>query len=117
MTPPGAGLLLALLACRAGALRSQVQAPELILQSTECKKASAAGPITVGTAAMGLPPQLQGVFWLQDQRGGSSLMSFATSRDGDGWSKFDLKAPYGDHIKIKFPNDKVWSFHSATTAK
>merc|ERR1719264_593205 len=94
-----------------------VPVDELALKAADCRTTSGAGPITVGTAAMGLPLQLQGVFWLQDQGPSSSLMSFATSRDGGGWSKFNLNDPHGEHIKIKFPNDKVWSFHSASPAK
>jgi len=86
---------------------------QMMLRATSCQSVDATGPITVGTAEMGLPPQLQGVFWLKDQGRLSALMSFATSRDGGEWSKLNLSSANGEHFGIRYPNDKVWSFHAA----
>lgn len=61
---------------------------------------------------MNLPKSLQGIFWLTKQGDSSSLMSFATSRDGDGLSQIDLSPIDGNHLKIRVGGDKVWSFAS-----
>jgi len=79
-------------------------------KTAQCASISGAGPITVGTAAMGLPPVLQGVFWLTEQGDSSALMSFGTSNDGAGLSKLDLtQSDY--QFRIRVGGDKVWSFH------
>jgi len=74
----------------------------------KCTTQGKDGPITVGTAAMGLPKQMQGVFWLTKQGDSSSLMSFATSNDGGDLSKLDMSAKYA--MKIRVAGDRVWSF-------
>lgn len=71
------------------------------------------GPITLGTAAHNLPPNMQGVFWLQNQAGSSSIVSFGPSRDGDGLSVWNANSPR--HISIRVAGDKVWSFASKTS--
>mmetsp|Transcript_24607 Transcript_24607/g.57305 ORF Transcript_24607/g.57305 Transcript_24607/m.57305 type:complete len:296 (-) Transcript_24607:471-1358(-) len=81
-----------------------------------CSAVDGSGPITVGTAAMGLPPSMQGVFWLTEQGDSSALMSFATSNDGGGLSKLDLDAPDGYHFNIRVGGDRVWSFHDKATS-
>lgn len=138
MSPPRGVLHLALLASTAGAMRTsgqdvtgrqhdahvcvlgaRAECPEdrLVSKSAECRTTSAAGPLTVGSAAMGLPPQLQGLFWLQHQGKTSALMSFATSRDGGMWSKLNLSATDKEHFHLRYPGDKVWSFHTQSGQK
>jgi len=65
---------------------------------------------------MGLPPSMQGVFWLTEQGDSSALMSFATSNDGDGLSTLDLNAADGYHFNIRVGGDRVWSFHDKATS-
>jgi len=72
--------------------------------------------ITLGTAAMGLPESLQGLFWLTNQGDSSSIMSFGTSRDGAGLDAFNLNAPDGKHIRVRVGGDKVWSFADRSTS-
>jgi hypothetical protein len=84
-------------------------------KTAQCASVSGAGPITVGTAAMGLPPALQGVFWLTEQGDSSALMSFATSNDGAGLSHLDVtQSDY--QFKIRVGGDRVWSFHDKATS-
>lgn len=71
------------------------------------------GPITLGTAAAhNLPTNMQGVFWLQNQADSSSLVSFATSSDGDGLSVWNTNPGSGRHISVRVGGDRVWSFAS-----
>lgn len=73
------------------------------------------GPITMGTAAdHNLPVNMQGVFWLQDQAGGSSLISMATSRDGNGLSVWNANSER--HISVRVGGDRVWSSASKGSA-
>ena len=65
------------------------------------------GPLTLGTAADNLPPNMQGVFWLQDQAASSSIVSFGRSRDGDGLSVWNANSHR--QISIRVGGDKVWS--------
>jgi len=65
------------------------------------------GPLTLGTAAHNLPPNMQGVFWLQDQAASSSIVSFGPSRDGDGLSVWNANTDR--QISIRVGGDKVWS--------
>lgn len=65
------------------------------------------GPLTLGTAADNLPPNMQGVFWLQDQAGSSSIVSFGPSRDGDGLSVWN--ADSDRQVSIRVGGDRVWS--------
>ena len=65
------------------------------------------GPLTLGTAADNLPPNMQGVFWLQGQAASSSIVSFGPSRDGDGLSVWNANSDR--HISIRVGGDKVWS--------
>jgi len=65
------------------------------------------GPLTLGTAADNLPPNMQGVFWLQGQAASSSIVSFGPSRDGDGLSVWNAGA--ARQISIRVGGDKVWS--------
>lgn len=84
-------------------------------KTAQCATVSADGPITVGTAAMGLPSSLQGVFWLTEQGDSSALMSFGTSNDGAGLSRLDMTQ--GDYqFKVRVGGDKVWSFHDKATS-
>jgi hypothetical protein len=78
--------------------------------SYSCASVDHTGPLTLGTAEMNLPKSLQGIFWLTKQGDSSSLMSFATSRDGDGLSQIDLSPIDGNHLKIRVGGDKVWCF-------
>ena len=69
------------------------------------------GPITLGTSAdHNLPVNIQGVFWLQDQATGSSLISMATSRDGRGLSVWNDNSDI--HISVRIGGDRVWSYGS-----
>lgn len=68
------------------------------------------GPLTLGTAAHGLPVNMQGIFWLQDQAGSSSIMTMGPSRDGNGLSVWNHNS--NRHISIRVGGDKVWSFAS-----
>jgi len=69
------------------------------------------GPITLGTSAdHNLPVNMQGVFWLQDQATGSSLISMATSRDGRGLSVWNDNSDI--HISVRIGGDRVWSYGS-----
>lgn len=68
------------------------------------------GPLTLATAAHGLPINMQGIFWLQDQSGSSSIISMAPSRDGKGLSVWNANSKR--HISIRVGGDKVWSFAS-----
>jgi len=68
------------------------------------------GPITLGTASHGLPANMQGVFWLQDQADSSSIVSFAPSRDGHGLSVWNGNSDR--QISVRVGGDKVWSFAS-----
>jgi len=65
------------------------------------------GPLSLGTAAHNLPPNMQGVFWLQDQAGSSSIVSFGPSRDGHGLSVWNANTDR--QISIRVTGDKVWS--------
>lgn len=65
------------------------------------------GPLTLGTAADNLPPNMQGMFWLQDQAASSSIVSFGRSRDGDGLSVWNANSHR--QISIRVGGDKVWS--------
>jgi len=78
--------------------------------SFNCEDVSHTGPITLGTAEMNLPQSLQGIFWLTKQGDSSSLMSFATSRDGSSLSQMDLSPVDGNQLKLRVGGDKVWSF-------
>jgi len=90
---------------------SNVLCPQerLEVKSFSCEDVSAAGPITLGTADHGLPENLQGVFWLQDQKDSSALMSFAPSNDGQGLSVWNNDE---SNIRVRVGGDKVWSFHT-----
>jgi len=67
------------------------------------------GPITLGTSVdHNLPVNMQGVFWLQDQGVGSSLISMATSRDGRGLSVWNDNSDI--HISVRIAGDRVWSY-------
>eukprot|EP00588_Corethron_pennatum_P013965 CAMPEP_0194277324 /NCGR_PEP_ID=MMETSP0169-20130528/9681_1 /TAXON_ID=218684 /ORGANISM="Corethron pennatum, Strain L29A3" /LENGTH=257 /DNA_ID=CAMNT_0039021269 /DNA_START=200 /DNA_END=972 /DNA_ORIENTATION=+ len=90
---------------------SNVLCPQerLEVNSFSCTDVSAAGPITLGTADHGLPENLQGVFWLQDQKDSSALMSFAPSNDGQGLSVWNNDE---SNIRVRVGGDKVWSFHT-----
>jgi len=81
-----------------------------------CAAVGRDGPISIATAP--LPKQLRGVFWLAEQGDSSALMSFATSRDGDGLSQGELDANPADgyHYKIRVGGDKVWSFHDRASS-
>jgi len=72
------------------------------------------GPITIGTIEHNLPVNMQGVFWLQDQMGSSSLISMATSRDGNGLSVWNANSER--HISVRVGGDRVWSFASKGSA-
>jgi len=63
-------------------------------------------PMRIGTAP--LPPQLRGVFWLQDQGDSSSLVSFAASNDGDGVSPGAI--PADGIYRVRVRGDRTWSF-------
>ena len=65
------------------------------------------GPLTLGTAADNLPPNMQGVFWLQGQAASSSIVSFGPSRDGDGLSVWNANS--NRQISVRVGGDKVWS--------
>jgi hypothetical protein len=64
-------------------------------------------PIRLGKAEHGLAEELQGVFWLTDQKGSSSLVSFAKSEDGGGLSVLNAETGIG---KVRVSGDRVWSF-------
>lgn len=85
-------------------------------QTSQCSATDANGPIRVATAADGLPPAMQGVFWLTEQGDSSALMSFAPSKDGGGLSTFTMTPSDGYHFKIRVGGDRVWSFHDQATS-
>lgn len=85
-------------------------------KSAQCASVDGSGPLSVGTASMGLPPSMQGIFWLTEQGDSSALMSFATSNDGDDLSKLDMESADGYGIKIRVGGDRVWSFHDKATS-
>jgi len=84
-------------------------------KEAKCSDQGKDGPITVGTAEMGLPLSMQGVFWLSNQSTSSSLMSFATSKDGGGLSKLVMdNEPFQQRIRVS--GDRVWSFSTDKTS-
>jgi hypothetical protein len=85
-------------------------------KTSMCSAMSGDGPIRVGTAADGLPPSMQGVFWLTEQGDSSALMSFAPSRDGAGLSSFTINPSDGYHFKVRVGGDRVWSFHDKASS-
>jgi len=87
---------------------------KLVEHKGKCADLDGSGPISVGKAAMGLPPSLQGIFWLTEQGDSSALMSFATSNDGAGLSTLDLSKEFG--IEVRVGGDRVWSFHDKATS-
>lgn len=84
-------------------------------KTEKCSAMSGAGPIGVGTADDGLPPSMQGVFWLTEQGDSSALMTFAPSKDGSGLSTFTMTPSDGYQIKVRVGGDRVWSFHDKGT--
>ena len=78
--------------------------PELCAQGKLSQKSFA---VTLCTATDNLPPNMQGVFWLQGQAASSSIVSFGPSRDGDGLSVWNANSDR--HISIRVGGDKVWS--------
>jgi len=55
-----------------------------------------------------LPANLQGLFWLTEQEGSSSIMSFAGSDDGAPFSTGALTED--DTYQIKIAGDRIWSY-------
>lgn len=89
---------------------------KMIAREGMCSDLSATSPLTLGTAAMGLPESMQGVFWLTEQGDSSALMTFGTSNDGAGLSVLDLEQKNGYGIEVRVGGDKVWSFHDQATS-
>lgn len=87
---------------------------ELEGKSAKCADVSEDGPIVVGTADMGLPTNLQGVFWLQKQGDSSAIMSFARTNDGGDLGKWNL--PGDGQINVRVGGDRVWSFHDKASS-
>jgi hypothetical protein len=70
-------------------------------------KADETFPIRLGLPEHGLPEEIQGVFWLTDQKNSSSLVSFARGNDGGGIGVLDPESGIG---KVRVSGDRVWSF-------
>lgn len=85
---------------------SELQALDFPISNMLNQNGTYNGPITLGTADDGLPTNLQGVFWLQDQWYLSSIMSFGPSRDGEGISKW---RDDGTPFRIRVGGDRTWS--------
>lgn len=86
------------------------------VKSGRCKDVSSNGPIRV---AKNVPKNLQGIFWLQNQKDSSAICSFAKSNDGGKLSTGYLVGKGGkkeDNYSIRVGGDKVWSFHSKGTS-
>jgi hypothetical protein len=64
-------------------------------------------PIRRGLPEHGLPEEIQGVFWLTNQKSSSALVSFGHSEDGGGISVFNPSTGVG---KVRVSGDRVWSF-------
>jgi len=77
------------------------------------EKADASFPIRIGLPEHGIAKEMQGVFWLTDQKALSSLISFARSEDGGGLSVLD---PSTGTFKVRISGDRVWSFSDVDTA-
>lgn len=71
--------------------------------------------LVLGTAAMGLSEDKQGIFWLTKQGAKSSLMSFARTNDGCGIADAHTKKEGSDPFtkenpfRIRVAGDRTWS--------
>merc|ERR1719215_2487343 len=71
------------------------------------EKADDTFPMRIGRPEDGIAEEMQGVFWLTDQKASSSLISFARSEDGGGLSMLDANTGI---FKVRVSGDRVWSF-------
>jgi len=82
--------------------------------STLQEDVKAGKTLVLGTAAMGLPEDRQGLFWLTRQGAKSSLMSFARTRDGCGIATCpgnDCAQTFteANPFRIRVAGDRTWS--------
>ena len=82
----------------------------LIANSIACSSVGWDGPITPGEAP--LPPQLQGLWWLQDQGSSSSVVGFGRGDDGCGMSNGVLGKD--GRYAVRVHGDSHWGFNDNT---
>lgn len=89
-------------------------ASRLAAKEAQCAAASEGTALRIGTAEMGLPKSIQGLFWLTEQGDSSALMTFATSNDGAGLSTLNMDEEY--QMSIRVGGDRTWSFNDQATS-